>query len=218
MAELLNKPQELRPMDTSPMIVPPPPPRVFHNFEMPMLKWGNQRLVRYMKVRPNGKTPINVTDRSSLSKSPNEAVRDQEDSTDEGKGSGVAGALKLKIRLRTPPLPPLTPLSRPPRPPAAAAANAPVQYRSLRSRRIAAATVTDLEGERTEKKVKIHLRSSPLPPPTPLSRPPHPPAAAAAPIQYRSLRLRGIAAEAVADLEGERVVKKRKSRSTRWFG
>ncbi|KAK1276486.1 hypothetical protein QJS04_geneDACA000791 [Acorus gramineus] len=160
---------------------------------MPMLKWGNQRLVRYMKVGPDGKGKR--SDRSSLSKSPNEAVRDQEDSTGERKGSRVAGAQKLKIHLRSPPLPPLMPLSRPPPPPAEAA-------------------VADLEGERTEKKLKkIHLRSPPLPPPTPLSRPPHLPAAAAAPVQYRSLRLRGIAAAAVADLEGERAEKKRESRS-----
>ncbi|KAK1299398.1 hypothetical protein QJS10_CPB14g00564 [Acorus calamus] len=51
MAELLNKSQELRLVDMRQMIVSPPPPRVFHNFEMPMLKWGNQRLVRYVKVR-----------------------------------------------------------------------------------------------------------------------------------------------------------------------
>ncbi|KAK1298494.1 hypothetical protein QJS10_CPB14g00562 [Acorus calamus] len=67
---------EHRPMDMHPIIVPRPPPRVFHNFEMPPLKWGKHRLLRCVKFGPDGKALISVTDRSSLSKSPNEAVQD----------------------------------------------------------------------------------------------------------------------------------------------
>ncbi|KAK1321075.1 hypothetical protein QJS10_CPA03g00710 [Acorus calamus] len=187
---------EHRPMDMRPIIVPRPPPRVFHNFEMPPLKWGNHRLLRCVKFGPDGKALINVTDRSPLSKLPDEAVRDQEDSTREGNGNGVSGAQKLsKIHLRSPPLPPPTPLSRPPRPPAAAAA----------------ASVQLGRGEDEEE-----ADPSPTPsiagPDASVSTTPSADCRAA-PVQYRSLRLRGIAAAAVTDLEGERAEKKRKSRS-----
>ncbi|KAK1321318.1 hypothetical protein QJS10_CPA03g00545 [Acorus calamus] len=136
--KLLNRPPEQKHRST--LVVSPPSRPPLHNFDLPLLKWGNQRLLRCMKVVPDGVASFNVPDRSPPpppDKPWNLRTRRNAASPDE------------KSRRWSPPSP-LTPRPRPPRPASAAV----VQYRSLRLRGIAAAEVADLEGERAEKKRK----------------------------------------------------------------
>ncbi|KAK1419837.1 hypothetical protein QVD17_29211 [Tagetes erecta] len=48
---------------------PKPKPKPLHNFDLPCLKWGNQKLLRCMKIESNSNGDVSVSDRNQSSES-----------------------------------------------------------------------------------------------------------------------------------------------------
>ncbi|XP_043703176.1 uncharacterized protein LOC122653268 [Telopea speciosissima] len=86
-----------RPQDF--MAMAPERSRPLHNFDMPFLKWGNQRLLRCMKVNSNGEIPT-VDHRSSASEADSEGFigrRREFDSTKRRSSNPSEGFKKLLL-------------------------------------------------------------------------------------------------------------------------